>query len=104
MSIVGGVQFNRRYWFRVRSLRSSKMNGIVLSGSVMIYNGLQTIGNKLHDFMRKQDGVTAIEYAVIAVAISGLLMAIFKDDNSSFIGVLKAKFNLISDNVKGTVN
>ena len=79
------------------------MDNIVLSGSVMIYNGLQTVGNKLRDFTRKQDGVTAIEYAVIAVAISGLLMVIFKDDDSSFVGVLKAKFNTISANIKDTV-
>lgn len=79
------------------------MNSMVLSGSVMIYNGLQTVVNKVRDFTRNQDGVTAIEYAVIAVAISGLLMVIFKDDDSSFVGVLKAKFNTISENVKGTV-
>lgn len=79
------------------------MNNIVLSGSVMIYNGLQTVGNKFRDLTRKQDGVTAIEYAVIAVAISGLLMVIFKDDDSSFVGVLKAKFNTLTSNIQSTI-
>ncbi len=79
------------------------MNSVILSGSVKFYNMFHAVGEKLHDFKRKQDGVTAIEYAVIAVAISGLLLAVFGDTDSSFVGVLKAKFETLTSNIKDTV-
>ncbi|MBT0719470.1 Flp family type IVb pilin [Rosenbergiella epipactidis] len=53
--------------------------------------------------MRKEDGVTAIEYAVIAVAISAMLLAVFGSGKDSFITSITDKFKTLSDNIKGTV-
>ena len=36
--------------------------------------------NAMHDFAKNRDGVTAIEYAVIAVAVSAAVLAVFQTD------------------------
>lgn len=49
--------------------------------------------------LSKEDGVTAIEYAVIAVAISGMLLALFGSDDATFLKAIKDKFTLLGDNI-----
>mgnify|MGYP000020808117 FL=1 len=43
-------------------------------------------------FKENQQGVTAIEYGLIAIAVAVLIVAVFYNDNG-FISVLKKKFN-----------
>ncbi|WP_241585606.1 Flp family type IVb pilin [Rosenbergiella epipactidis] len=59
--------------------------------------------SQLKDKLCKEDGVTAIEYAVIAVAISAMLLAVFGGDESSFISTITKKFEALSSNINGTV-
>ncbi|WP_241647745.1 Flp family type IVb pilin [Rosenbergiella metrosideri] len=59
---------------------------------------------QLKEKLCKEDGVTAIEYAVIAVAISAMLLAVFGSGESSFISVITKKFEVLSNNIRGTVN
>ncbi|MBT0729833.1 Flp family type IVb pilin [Rosenbergiella nectarea subsp. apis] len=75
------------------------MYGVVYSQN-FISDGL----NKFKQKLSKEDGVTAIEYAVIAVAISGLLLAVFGSGEKSFITEITKKFELLTSNIKGTVN
>ncbi|KGD75053.1 hypothetical protein HA49_07220 [Tatumella morbirosei] len=49
--------------------------------------------------LSKEDGVTAIEYAVIAVAISGMLLALFGSDDATFLKAIKDKFTLLGNNI-----
>ncbi|CCN37532.1 putative Flp/Fap pilin component [Vibrio nigripulchritudo SO65] len=54
----------------------------------------------LENFKKDERGVTAIEYAIIAVAITGLVFAVFK--NGALGNALNNAFNSISTKI-GTI-
>ena len=51
-------------------------------------------------FKENQQGVTAIEYGLIAVAVAILIVAVFYN-KGGFIDSLKVKFNELAETVKG---
>ncbi|MGY5709052.1 Flp family type IVb pilin [Vibrio cincinnatiensis] len=54
----------------------------------------------LDSFAHDQRGVTAIEYAIIGVAISAIVLAVFSGDGpDSLQGSLKAAFTKITTNI-----
>ncbi|QKJ88452.1 Flp family type IVb pilin [Paramixta manurensis] len=80
------------------------MKNVILLTSVKLTNNMVTLRNKAAEFVKRQDGVTAIEYAVIAVAISGMLMVVFGSEDGSFIKSITDKFSVLTDNINNTVN
>ena len=52
----------------------------------------------LESFKNDQRGVTAIEYAIIGVAISSIVLAVFQGDNG-LEGALTGAMNAISSNI-----
>jgi len=52
---------------------------------------------RLKQFAKNQKGVTAIEYALIGVAMATLLAFILGDQNSGFLGALKTTFDKIAE-------
>ncbi|MCG3747786.1 Flp family type IVb pilin [Vibrio cincinnatiensis] len=52
----------------------------------------------LDSFAQDQRGVTAIEYAIIGVAISAIVIAVFKD--GAFKDTLENAFGIIDNNLK----
>ncbi|WP_018651035.1 Flp family type IVb pilin [Actinobacillus capsulatus] len=56
----------------------------------------------IRNFKRNQQGVTAIEYGLIAVALAILIIAVFYND-SGFIAKLKEKFDALTKSI-GNVN
>lgn len=53
-----------------------------------------------HFFMKDRQGVTAIEYAIIAVAVSALVIAVFSDAGG--LGVaLKGAFTKVKTQIDG---
>ncbi|WP_241575320.1 Flp family type IVb pilin [Rosenbergiella nectarea] len=79
------------------------MKNIMMYGVVRSHNLVCDGVNKFKQKLSKEDGVTAIEYAVIAVAISAMLLAVFGSGDKSFITAITDKFNTLSENIKGTV-
>lgn len=79
------------------------MKNTMMYGVVYSQNFIQQSIGQFKDKLKKEDGVTAIEYAVIAVAISAMLLAVFGSDDGSFIKVITEKFKTLSENTKGTV-
>lgn len=55
---------------------------------------------RFHEFGKDQRGVTAIEYALIGVAMATLLAFILGDQNSGFLGALKDTFDKIAEAIK----
>ena len=55
----------------------------------------------VRNFKNNEDGVTAIEYGVIAVAIAVLIIAAFYTDGS-FVKNLQAKFSALATKVAST--
>lgn len=55
---------------------------------------------RFEQFCRDQKGVTAIEYALIGVAMATLLAFVLGDENSGFLGALKDTFDKISDAIQ----
>lgn len=76
------------------------MKNVMLCSSVKVYEGITCFRNKLAGFLNKQDGVTAIEYAVIAVAVTGTLMTVF-GSSGTLMTAIQDKFNEISTNISG---
>ncbi|WP_150539637.1 Flp family type IVb pilin [Actinobacillus vicugnae] len=54
----------------------------------------------IRNFKQNQQGVTAIEYGLIAVAVAILIVAVFYNDNG-FIQQLKAKFDELTKTISG---
>ncbi|AKG68213.1 Flp pilus assembly protein, pilin Flp [Serratia fonticola] len=50
-------------------------------------------------FLKDQRGVTAIEYALIGVAMATLLAAIFGNQNSGFLGAINTAFTKIVSSI-----
>lgn len=55
---------------------------------------------RFEQFCKDQKGVTAIEYALIGVAMATLLAFILGDQDSGFLGALKDTFGKISGAIK----
>jgi len=51
---------------------------------------------KMHAFAKDRRGVTAIEYALIGVAMATLLAAVLGNQDSGFLGALKETFDKIA--------
>ena len=79
------------------------MKNTMMYGVVYSQNFVSQTVKQLKSKLSKEDGVTAIEYAVIAVAISAMLLAVFGSGNSSFISTITEKFTTLSNNIKGTI-
>lgn len=52
----------------------------------------------LHAFGKDERGVTAVEYAIIAVAVSAIILAVFNGDNS-LKSALTSAISKISSNI-----
>ena len=55
--------------------------------------------NELHAFATNEKGVTAIEYAIIAVAMSTLVMAVFQD--GELTKAITKAMKTVTDNIGG---
>ncbi|MFC3023375.1 Flp family type IVb pilin [Vibrio zhugei] len=55
-----------------------------------------TTASYVHSFSADKRGVTAIEYAIIAVAISAIVLTVF---NGSLKEALQGALNTVSDNI-----
>lgn len=51
--------------------------------------------NNAIDFIKNEQGVTAIEYALIGVAMASLLAVVLGNQNDGFLGALKKTFETI---------
>ncbi|GLR07763.1 Flp family type IVb pilin [Mixta theicola] len=56
---------------------------------------------RMAEFGKDSRGVTAIEYALIAVAMATLLALILGNQDSGFLGALNKTFTAISDAITG---
>ena len=79
------------------------MNNKIMYSIVYSQNYISQGVSKLKEKFSKEDGVTAIEYAVIAVAISGMLLVVFGKDEGSFVSAITTKFDTLTKNILGTV-
>ncbi|WP_194438905.1 Flp family type IVb pilin [Vibrio fluminensis] len=51
------------------------------------------------NFIHDQKGVTAIEYAIVGVAVSALVLAVFLNDNGGLQGALENAISNITSNI-----
>ncbi len=56
-------------------------------------------GYRALNALKKEEGVTAIEYAVIAVAVSGMLLTLFGSKDATFLKAITDKFTLLGNNI-----
>lgn len=67
----------------------------------LIYKAYISVTNLFTQFKKDEQGVTAIEYGLIAVAVAVLIVAVFYSD-TGFIKELQLKFNLLAATVTQT--
>ena len=60
--------------------------------------------NALKTFIKNEDGITAIEYAIIGVAMSSALFYIFSDDGTGFLGSLEGAWQTMSTKITSSGN
>lgn len=58
----------------------------------------------LEELIKQQKGVTAIEYALIGVAMATLLAVVLGDQNSGFLGTLKKTFETITASIQSVTS
>ncbi|EEZ39079.1 Flp family type IVb pilin [Photobacterium damselae] len=59
---------------------------------------------KLQNFFKDERGVTAIEYAIIGVAVSAIVLAVFAGDANSLKTALSGAVTTITDNITSANN
>ena len=67
-----------------------------------VVSAYYTTKSRAGDFIRKQDGVTALEYAIVAAGVASVVLMIFKSDGS-FGTALNNVFGNISDKITNLV-
>ena len=73
------------------------MNSLIIKCCVMTHL-------RIAEFGKDRRGVTAIEYALIAVAMATLLAVVLGNQNSGFLGALKATFNTIAESISNVTS
>lgn len=83
----------------------SKISNAVLNSSVFV--SVKT-KQKLQDMLANEKGVTAIEYSMIAVAVSAMLFVVFGDgataNTDNFLGMIITAFNQIKTNLQTSID
>lgn len=79
-----------------------KISNAVLSGSVFVAVKTQ---QKFKELMANENGVTAIEYSMIAVAVSAMLYIVLGDGTSgdNFLGKIIEAFGKIKDSLDKSI-
>ncbi|AUI85058.1 hypothetical protein BS333_00925 [Vibrio azureus] len=60
--------------------------------------------NALKTFIKNEDGITAIEYAIIGVAMSSALFYIFSSEGTGFLESLEDAWEKMSSNISRSGN
>jgi len=63
------------------------------------------MNTSIHKFLAEEDGITALEYGILAALVAVILVAVIGKDSSSGLGqVLSHLFNLVGKNVDKVAN
>ncbi|AUI85057.1 hypothetical protein BS333_00920 [Vibrio azureus] len=60
--------------------------------------------NTFKNFLNNEDGITAIEYAIIGVAMSSALFFIFSSEGTGFLESLEDAWEKMSSNISRSGN
>lgn len=60
-----------------------------------VVSAYYTTKSRAADFIRKQDGVTALEYAIVAAGVASVVLVVFSSDGS-FGSSIKGVFSSLS--------
>ncbi|MGF1706710.1 Flp family type IVb pilin [Enterovibrio baiacu] len=64
---------------------------------------MKALAQLTHRYMKDQSGVTAIEYAIMGVGISAIILAVFITD-TTFRDTLISAFQIIATNIDSVTN
>ena len=65
-----------------------------------IFSTYYSAKNSVQNFIKRQDGVTAIEYAIVAAGVAAVVVFVFSDDGT-FKAALEGIFNRLSNQLNG---
>ena len=65
-----------------------------------IFSAYYSAKNSVQNFIKRQDGVTAIEYAIVAAGVAAVVVFVFQE-NGAFANALRGIFTRLSDQLNG---
>lgn len=76
---------------------------LVLKGSISTYNKMESLKEKYKGFIRANDGVTAVEYAIVVAGVAAIVLAVF-GNKGPVKDMLDNTFTTLKTNVNNLVN
>ncbi|NUF48511.1 Flp family type IVb pilin [Gilliamella sp. ESL0250] len=61
------------------------------------------VRNALGKFVKSEQGVTAIEYAIVAAGVAAVVLAIFKGDSGPVHDMLQSVFSSLKNKLTSTI-
>lgn len=80
-------------------LKNKILQDYFLMGYIYCSNQMQSLMGKSKDYIRKNDGVTAVEYAIVVAGVAAIVLVIFGKDGP-VKGMLTDTFDGIQAEVK----
>ena len=79
------------------------MKGEIMKLTQSIFSAYYSAKNSVQNFIKREDGVTAIEYAIVAAGVAAVVVVIFQDGGTfseaieGIFARLKTKLDLVLD-------
>lgn len=59
--------------------KNNSFQDYLLIGSISCCNKIQSLKEKCKEYFHKNDGVTAVEYAIVVAGVAAIVLAVFGD-------------------------
>lgn len=71
------------------------MKGEIMKLTQSIFSAYNSAKNSVQNFLKREDGVTAIEYAIVAAGVAAVVVVLFQD-GGTFQQAMEGIFNRLS--------
>ena len=71
------------------------MKGEIMKLTQSIFSAYNSAKNTVQNFLKREDGVTAIEYAIVAAGVAAVVVVLFQD-GGTFQQAMEGIFNRLS--------
>lgn len=76
---------------------------LVLKGSISTHNKIESLKGKCKSFIRANDGVTAVEYAIVVAGVAAIVLFVF-GDKGPVKEMLNGTFTSLKTKVDAAIN
>lgn len=76
------------------------MKGEIMKLTQSVFSAYYSAKNSVQNFLKREDGVTAIEYAIVAAGVAAVVVFVFRD-GGAFSDALTGIFDRLSTQLDG---